>query len=167
MSFLSKVKIRGKNTKKRKLFIKRNNYSHFQSIGSMQENSILLEDQHPKLNGGSNGVPTTYSSFRPIFPDTTAQIKRIIRCFTAVAIMNAALSLVWLGLVIWIGIKFAGNADYSPNFILSFFPVFMIVVVGLDVEFIPLVIIIRSLRNSQLAPFPSVQVSSNLHYLYS
>lgn len=56
------------------------------------------------------------------------------------------------------GVVFAKNADYQPEFLLSYLPVFMIMFVGLIVECIPLFLIIRALSNEQAVPFAAFQV---------
>lgn len=118
--------------------------------------SIPLDERRIRLSGG---IRSSYSNLHPIFtPNTTKHTLKTIKYFTIVAVMNAIMSAGWLSLVIWIGVAFADNADFDPEFLLTYFPVFMTMCVGLVVECIPLVIIIRSLRNSQVVPFPTIQV---------
>jgi len=120
---------------------------------------VPLNPQHNKQSDGeSSGLFSSYTNLHPIFTaKTSSQIIKAKRHFTMVAILNATLAVGWLGIVIWIGVAFTANADYQPEYLLTYLPVFLAMVVGLTVECIPLVILIHSLRDSRVVPFPTIQ----------
>ena len=122
--------------------------------------SVSLDDEHHIRQYGSTF--SSSSSFTSIITSNTPlHTRKTIKYFTTLAIINVAMSLGWLAVVIWIGVMFTRDANYDPEFLLTYLPVFMLMVVGLDVECIPLVIIIRSLRSSHHVPSPSIQVCNH------
>lgn len=56
------------------------------------------------------------------------------------------------------GATFAENFNYDPEFLLSFMPVFLVTTVGLLIENLPILIILRSLRNESNIPLPMIRV---------
>lgn len=126
----------------------------------MQEDQILLDRVSPSSSMSTFASASSSDvSFPPNPLHTISNMRRQAnKYFSILFIVNNLLCVGWLAVSIWVGVIFTNDFNYEPEFLLSFFPVFLVIVVGLLVENLPIMVILRSLRGDRLIPLPMIRV---------